>query len=97
MYARVTRSKVQPERVDEALSWFEQSALPQAESTPGFAGALELFDRETGQALTVTLWETAEARTASEEMAASVRSEAESEAEFEVLGIERFEARTFGL
>jgi hypothetical protein len=48
MYARVTRSKPSPERVDESMAWFARSALPRARSTPGFSGALELYDRETG-------------------------------------------------
>lgn len=97
MYARVTRSTSRPERIDEAIAWFEQSALPRARSTPGFAGALELFDRESGAALTVTLWQTKEARDESEGLAANIRSEGESEADFEILGVERYEVTTYGL
>ena len=68
MHARVTRAKSAPEIVDQAIAWFKQTVLPRAESQPGFAGALDV-DRETGSWLTVTLWETVEARDASEEMA----------------------------
>ena len=91
MYARVTRSKTPPERVEESIAWFTRSALPRARSTPGFAGALELYDRETGAGLTVTLWETKEARDESERLAASIRSEGEAEEGFEILGVERYE------
>ena len=97
MFARVTRTKVPPERIDESIAWFEQTALPRAQSTPGFAGALELYDRQAGAGLTVTLWATREARDESERLAATLRSEGESEAEFEILGVERYEVTTYGL
>ena len=97
MYARVTRSTIAPEKVDESIAWFEQTALPRAQSTPGFGGALELYDRETGAALTVTLWGTKEALEESERLAANLRSEGASEADFEILGVERYEATTYGL
>lgn len=90
MHARVTRSRAPVERVDEAVAWFRESALPQATSIPGFRGALELVDRESGEALTVTLWESSDARDASETAAAGMRSDAESTG-FEMLGVERFE------
>jgi heme-degrading monooxygenase HmoA len=97
MHARVTRSRVSPERIDESIAWFERSALPRARSTPGFAGAIELYDRETGAGLTVTLWETKEARDESERLAATIRSEGETEEGFEILGVERYEVTTHGL
>ena len=97
MHARVTRSKVPPERIDESIAWFEQTALPRAQATPGFAGALELYDRQTGAGLTVTLWKTKEARDESEGLAATLRSEGESAEEFEILGVERYEVTTYGL
>lgn len=90
MHARVTRSRAPVERVDEAIAWFRDSALPQATSIPGFRGALELVDRESGEALTVTLWESADARDASETAAAGMRSDAESTGS-DVLGVERYE------
>lgn len=90
MHARVTRSRAPVERVDEGIEWFRETALPQATSIPGFRGALELVDRESGEALTVTLWESADARDASETAAAGMRSDAESTGS-EVLGVERYE------
>lgn len=97
MFARVTRSKVSPEKIDESIAWFEQSALPRARSTPGFAGAIEFYDRETGTGLTVTLWETKEARDESERLAATIRSEGQSEEGFEILSVERYEVTNHGL
>jgi hypothetical protein len=94
MYARVTRTKSAPAAIDEEVRWFEESVLPRAESAAGFLGALDLFDRDTGDGITITLWETAETRDASEGMAAGMRSEAES-LEAEILSVERYEVTTY--
>lgn len=50
MYARVTRSRTPLEGIDQVIAWFEQSALPQAESMEGFRGTLLLANRETVRA-----------------------------------------------
>lgn len=97
MYARVTRSRAPLERMDEATAWFEETALPQARSLAGFRGALELVDRTTGEALTITLWESAEAREASENAAAGIRSEGEAVGALEILGVERYEVAVSAL
>lgn len=91
MYARVTRSKTPPDRIDGVVAWFEQTALPRAQSMEGFKGTLLLADRETGEGLTVTLWESEEARDASEAAADRLREEGASSTDFEVLGVERYE------
>ena len=90
MYARVTRSKVPLDRIDAAIAWFE-GRLPQMRELEGFRGALELVDRQSGEGLTVTFWESADARERSEAAAAGIRSEGETEQAFEVLGVERYE------
>lgn len=94
MYARVTRSKNPPETIDQATSWFEDAILARAKAQPGFVGVLDMYDRETGNGLTVTLWETTEARDASESMAADMRGEAESSLDAEIVGVERYEVTT---
>lgn len=91
MYARVTRSRVPLDRIDEAIAWFEGTALPPFSTLPGFRGALELVDRESGEGLTLTFWDSAEAREASEAAAASARSEGAAAGGLEILGVERYE------
>ena len=91
MYARVTRSKTPLEGVDEVIAWFEQTALPRAQAMDGFRGTLLLTNRETGEGMTVTMWESSEARDASEAAADQLREEGASSAEFEILGVERYE------
>lgn len=91
MYARVTRSRTPLEGIDQVIAWFEQSALPQAESMEGFRGTVLLANRETGEGMTVTLWESRAARDASEAAADRLRDEGASNADFEILGVERYE------
>lgn len=63
MFARVT--SIDAELSDEVLA-FRAAILAEAQALPGFAGALDLVDRERGRAIAVTLWESEEALRASE-------------------------------
>ena len=83
--------------IDRASAWFEQTALPRAREVPGFVGALDLVDRATGSGLTLTFWETADARDASEEVAARLRDEGASALEADIVGVERYEVATKAL
>jgi heme-degrading monooxygenase HmoA len=97
MYARVTRSKTPLEGIDGAISWFRESALPRAQAMDGFRGTLLLVDRETGEGMSVTLWESKEARDASEQAADALREEGVSSADFELLGVDRYEVAVSSL
>jgi len=94
MYARVTRSKQPPEEIDRTAGWVEDAILTRIKAQPGFVGLLDMYDRETGDGLTVTLWKSASARDESESMAADMRGEAESSFEAEIAGVERYEVTT---
>ncbi len=64
MHARVTRSRVAPDDVDDALRIVESSILPATKEQPGFRGYLHLVDRTQGEGISITLWATeAEMRT----------------------------------
>ena len=65
MVARVTRARVKPEDVDEAVRLFDESVIPAAEQEDGFMGAL-LLTREDGRALVVDLCDTVEHMRANE-------------------------------
>lgn len=94
MYARVTRIKGDPAVADRGADWFAESALPALREQPGFAGALDLLDRESGLNMTITLWETEEARDASETFASAMRDEGSSAFDAEIIGVERYEVTT---
>lgn len=91
MYARVTRSKSPREGIDDVIAWFERDALPQAQAMEEFRGTLLLANRETGEGMTVTLWESKEARDASETGADKLRAEGASAGGLEIVGVERYE------
>lgn len=58
MHARVTRSRVAPAVVDDAIGIVASSIVPAATEQPGFRGYLHLVDRTTGEGISITLWAT---------------------------------------
>jgi hypothetical protein len=57
-YARVVRIKGDPNRVNETITVWTQHILPLLKKQRGFTGVTLLGDRKTGDALTVSYWET---------------------------------------
>jgi hypothetical protein len=60
MYAQLVQGGTSPERRDEMNAIVRDHLIPALESEPGFAGALNLEDRETGHGMMITFWETEE-------------------------------------
>jgi hypothetical protein len=58
MYAQVIEGGTTPARRTEMDRIVTDEMVPALEAEPGFAGALNLIDRESGNALMVVLWET---------------------------------------
>jgi heme-degrading monooxygenase HmoA len=58
MHARVTRSRVTPDDIAEAVRIVESSIVPAAREQPGFQGYLHLVDLATGDGISITLWAT---------------------------------------
>ncbi|HEY8839120.1 MAG TPA: antibiotic biosynthesis monooxygenase [Candidatus Dormibacteraeota bacterium] len=61
MHCRVIRLKGTPDKADEALKLWTSGVLPALKKQHGFAGATLLGNRRTGDAYTVTYWETEKA------------------------------------
>ena len=65
MYAQLVEGGTTPDRRTEMDRIVTDEMVPALEGEPGFAGALNLIDRETGNALMIVIWETeAQARRA---------------------------------
>ena len=63
MYAQVIEGGTTPERRTEMDRIVTDQLIPALEVEPGYAGALNLVDRESGDAMMVVLWdEEAQAR-----------------------------------
>jgi heme-degrading monooxygenase HmoA len=77
MVARVSRFEGQSaDRTEQGIEMFREQVLPAARQMDGFEGALLLVDPSTSAAMSITLWESEEAMSASEEAANRLRSEA---------------------
>jgi hypothetical protein len=57
-YARVVRLKGDPNRVNETITAWTQHILPVLKKQRGFTGVTLVGNRKTGDALTVSYWET---------------------------------------
>jgi len=58
MYCRVIRLRGNPAKIDEATQLWLHQILPTIKQQSGFAGATLLGDRQTGEGLSVTYWDT---------------------------------------
>ena len=65
MYAQLIQGGTTPDRRPEMDRIVTDDMVPALHEEPGFSGALNLVDRETGDAMMIVLWETeAQARRA---------------------------------
>ena len=60
MYAQVVQGGTTPELRDEMDRIVVEMLIPALEREPGFRGAVNLEDRETGHGMMLTFWETQE-------------------------------------
>jgi heme-degrading monooxygenase HmoA len=90
MFARVSSYQFAPDQADQGAQAFDRTtaSLRQME---GIRSAYFLLDRVSGKALTITLWESEQAMTASEEAANRIRSDAAGSAGGTVRTVERYE------
>ena len=91
MFARVSTYQGSPQQIDEGLDHARQSILPRVQEVDGFEGVYYLVDRQSGKALSITLWESEEAMRASEEEANKLRGESAEAAGATEEGVERYE------
>jgi heme-degrading monooxygenase HmoA len=52
----VTRTSMDPSKVDENLSFFRSAILPQITATPGFLALRNMIDRKTGRGIVGSAW-----------------------------------------
>lgn len=66
MYARIVQVPLQPGAAEEATTHFRDKVGPALKQHSGFLNSRFLVNGETNRCLMVTLWESAEDRTAAE-------------------------------
>jgi quinol monooxygenase YgiN len=79
MYARHVTVRGTPDKVDEAVRSVRENVLPTLQACAGFKGQLLLVDRNKGEAVGISLWDSEENMHASEEKVAAARQETADE------------------
>ena len=90
MHARVSNYAGSPDQAEAGIRNFE-GLTDGLRSLEGFEGAYLLVDRETGKALTMTLWSSEETAQASAERAKQMRSDAAGGAGMSIESVETYE------
>src|SRR5258708_40292282 len=93
MFGGITWSKVSTKRIDAVTRNYREKILPSLRTQTGFLGGIVLADRTNGEGVAASYWQTAEAMSASEEMATAGRAEAIKTAgsDMEITEVDRFE------
>src|ERR1700694_2355723 len=103
-YTRVVRLKGDPTKVEEAIKLWTQDVLPVMKKQKGFTGVTLLGNRKTGDALTVSYWETegtmkdarSQVRPEALKMLSKIGGSIVDDDECEVALLERFKAPMAG-
>ena len=88
MFARVSTYKTGPETTSDAPT---EETLRQVLEIPGCLGIYFLNGKQSDKALSVTLWDTEEALTASQQAANSIRAATAKEQHIQITEVEEFE------
>src|SRR5260370_32523621 len=91
MYLRATGVQSPPDAIEKGIAYFKETVVPAVKAAPGNAGAVLLVDRKTGSGVGITLWETAQALSASEQMGITSRTQSAAAMGGAIVNVERFE------
>jgi heme-degrading monooxygenase HmoA len=91
MYVRATRVQSPPDAIEKGIAYFKETVVPAVKATPGNAGAVLLVDRKTGAGVGITMWETAQALSASEQLGTTTRIQSAAAGGGSIVNVERFE------
>jgi heme-degrading monooxygenase HmoA len=75
-YLRISDIQGVPSQLDAAIAFARDKAVPVLKAQPGFRAILISVNRETGRMIAASVWESAEARAASESAVRTERNEA---------------------
>jgi heme-degrading monooxygenase HmoA len=75
MYARMNTARWNPERYDEAMKLTEDTIIPAYQEHPGFEGYILLTEPGSDKGVAITLWDSEENRTSSEDIARRMTAE----------------------
>ena len=92
MFARITTiGEAPPQRLDDMTHEIREHVLPALRQQDGFSGALVLVERASGKVLGLTLWESEQAMSTTEEAAYWLRIFSAEAAGGMITDVERYE------
>ncbi len=74
VFARVSTFRGDPGHIDQAINYIRDMLLPSVRPDEGLEGFYHLLERQSGKAISITLWESEEAMRATEEEANQLRA-----------------------
>ena len=95
MHARMSTLEGSPDELDEGLRDVKERALPVLQQQDGFKGFIALGNRQSGELIGITFWESEQAMQASEEIGDRTRSETAEVTGDAIEDVERFEVGLF--
>jgi Antibiotic biosynthesis monooxygenase len=91
MVSRVNFLETASDRIDDVARVVRDVVHPAISGEPGYVGYIVLGDRASGRALGVTLWESYDARDASDARARQIRPRVERETGGTMRAVEQYE------
>jgi hypothetical protein len=91
VFARVSTFRGDPAQIDQGINYIRESVLPSVRPDEGLEGVYHLVDRQSGKAISITLWESEEAMRATEEEANQLRAEIANAANATIESVETYE------
>jgi heme-degrading monooxygenase HmoA len=95
MHARMSILEGASEEMDEALRDVREHVMPQLKQQEGFKGFIALGNRQSGELIGITFWESEQAMQASEEVGDRTRSETTEDTGDVIEDVERYEVGLF--
>jgi heme-degrading monooxygenase HmoA len=84
-----------PNELDEALRDVKEHVLPLLQQQDGFKGFIALGNRQSGELIGITFWESEQAMQASEEVGERTRSETAEDTSDTIAEVQRYEVGLF--
>ena len=93
MFARIATYMAEPSpyRTEQGIVRAREKALPRLRQMDGYEGAYFFVDRQSGKAITISLWESEEAMRRSEEVVRTLRDEIAGGLATNVVDVEHYE------
>ena len=95
MYARMSTLEGSPNEMDEGLRDIREDVLPILQQQEGFKGFIALGNRQSGELIGLTFWESEQAMQESEEVGDRARSDTAEDTGDAIVDVERYEVGLF--